>query len=314
MRIVIIGAGVAGLTCGQALAGAGRDILLLDKGRGPAGRLASRRIATPQGEAVLDMGTQSFTAHGADFAAEVRRWSEAGVVAPWPPAGPGAVVGVPAMNAVVRALAQDLEVRWSTRVTGLARADGGWTVTTEAGPPLAADAVVVALPAEQAAELIQAEAPAIAAMARSAPSQPCWTGLFTFAVRPDLPDVLHGGPGSPVELAVRNRAKPGRDGPESWVVHAAPAWSQAHLEREPDDAAALLRDALAAMATGPLPPILTASAHRWRYARAGGEDAGLIRDARAGLGVCGDWCGGGDLEGAWRSGARLAAAILKDGS
>lgn len=309
MRIVIIGAGVAGLSCGQALRRSGLDVTLIDKGRGPAGRLASRRIDTPQGEAVLDMGTQSFTARSADFAAEVRRWFGAGVVAPWPPAGPGALVGVLAMNAVVRAVAQDLEVRWSTRVTGLERADGGWTVTAESGLSLPADAVVVALPAEQAAEVLQTEAPAIATMARSAPSQPCWTALLTFADRVNLPDVLHGGPGSPVELAVRNRAKPGRDGPESWVVHAKPAWAQAHLEREPAEAAALLLDALAAMATGPLPPASTAGAHRWRYARANAGDAGVLWDATQGLGVCGDWCGGGDLEGAWRSGARLGAVM-----
>ncbi len=312
MRIVIIGAGAAGLACGRALARAGCNVRLIDKGRGPAGRLASRRIETPQGEAVLDLGTQSFTARGVDFRTEVRRWADAGVVAPWPPAGPDAWVGVPAMNAVVRALAQDLEVRWSTRATGLARANGGWIVTTEAGLSLAADAVVVALPAEQAAELLRTEAPVLSALAGGAPSQPCWTALLTFADRADLADVLHGRPGSPVELAMRNRAKPGRDGPESWVVHATPAWSQACLEREPAEAAALLLDALAAMATGPLPPTLTAGAHRWRYGRAGGEDAGLLWHASERLGVCGDWCGGGDLEGAWQSGVRLAAAVLEN--
>lgn len=312
MRIVIIGAGLAGLSCGRALAAAGRDVRLIDKGRGPAGRLASRRIATPHGEAVLDMGTQSFTARGPDFAAEVRRWAGAGVVAAWSPAGPDAVVGVPAMNAVVRHLARDLLIDWTTRATGLARERDAWTVMTETGPPLQADVVIVALPAEQTADLLQGVAPDIAARARTAPSEPCWTGLFTFAGPVDLPDVVRGAPGSPIDVAVRNRAKPGRDGPASWVVHATAAWSRTHLEGEPDAAAALLLEALQTAAAAPLPVHLTCSAHRWRYARSGGEDAGRLWDAAQGLGVCGDWCGGGDVEGAWRSGVRLAATIVAD--
>lgn len=314
MRIVIIGAGLAGLSCGRALAAAGRDVRLIDKGRGPAGRLASRRIATPHGEAVLDMGTQSFTARDPDFAAEVRRWAGAGVVAAWSPAGADALVGVPAMNAIVRYLAQDLQIDWTTRATGLARERDAWTVTTETGPPLQADVVIVALPAEQAADLLQGVAPDIAARARTVPSEPCWTGLFTFAGPVDLPNVVRGAPGSPIDVAVRNCAKPGRDGPESWVVHAAPAWSRTHLEREPDETATLLADALQSATATPLPARLTGSAHRWRYARAGGEDAGRLWDAAQGLGVCGDWCGGGDVEGAWRSGVRLAATLLDDAS
>jgi len=309
MHIAIIGAGVAGLSCARALAADGRSVTLMDKGRGPAGRLASRRIETPLGEAVLDLGTQSFTARGADFAAEVGRWAAAGSVARWAPAGPDAWVGVPAMNAIVRALASDLEITWSVRATGLTHDAAGWSVTTEPGPPIRADAVVVALPAEQAADLLQPVDPATAAMARNAPSQPVWTGLLTFAERVDLPDVVAGGSDSPIDLAVRNRAKPGREGPESWVLHATAAWSRAHLEQDAPEVAAALVEALAGMAGAPLPPGLTASAHRWRYARAGAEDAGVLWRAAQGLGVCGDWCGGGDLEAAWRSGALLGAAM-----
>ena len=48
--------------------------------------------------------------------------------------------------------------------------------------------------------------------------------------------------------------------------------------------------------------------HRWRYAASGRPpvDARLCWwDAGRGLGVCGDYLAGGDVDGAWRSGDEL---------
>ena len=57
MRVVIVGAGLAGLMAGRTLAAAGHELVLVDKGRSPGGRLATRRI----GAAALDHGAQFFT-------------------------------------------------------------------------------------------------------------------------------------------------------------------------------------------------------------------------------------------------------------
>ena len=57
MSTVVVGAGLAGLMAGRALVEAGHEVVLLDKGRSPGGRLATRRI----GPATLDHGAQFFT-------------------------------------------------------------------------------------------------------------------------------------------------------------------------------------------------------------------------------------------------------------
>ncbi|MDP3490273.1 MAG: FAD-dependent oxidoreductase, partial [Phenylobacterium sp.] len=44
MKIAIIGAGMAGLSCAEALSDAGHAVQVLDKGRGPGGRMSTRRI------------------------------------------------------------------------------------------------------------------------------------------------------------------------------------------------------------------------------------------------------------------------------
>ncbi|MGB1006306.1 MAG: hypothetical protein ACPGVX_03980, partial [Thalassobaculaceae bacterium] len=105
--------------------------------------------------------------------------------------------------------------------------------------------------------------------------------------------------------------KPSRDGAAaSLVAHATPTWSRTHLERGKETVAADLlahvRDLLQITAT----PVFQV-AHRWRFAEV--ETAAgvpFIWDGTHRLGACGDWCRGGGVEGAFDSGAALAAAVL----
>lgn len=62
----------------------------------------------------------------------------------------------------------------------------------------------------------------------------------------------------------------------------------------------------------PLPaPPEHVRAHRWRYAFVDNPlDEGCLVDRDARLGVCGDWCLQGDVEGAWRSGVLLAGRLV----
>ena len=46
-------------------------------------------------------------------------------------------------------------------------------------------------------------------------------------------------------------------------------------------------------------------AHRWGYALATGKPAGPLYDPELRLGICGDWCAGGRVEGAIVSGIEI---------
>lgn len=180
MRLAIIGAGLAGLACAERLRARGLEARLFDKGKGPSGRLASRRIATHLGEAVFDMGAQYFTVRDRDFAAQVAQWLAKDLVAPWPEAGSGAWVGVPTMAAPLKAMAANHDIRWNTFVGGVSREGRVWRLHLKEGDEAPFDAVIIALPAEQAMPLLALND--IDFMNRSAASvsQPCWTGLFAF--------------------------------------------------------------------------------------------------------------------------------------
>ena len=106
--IVIIGAGMAGLACARRLADAGLAPVVLDKGRGIGGRVATRRAGSLQ----FDHGAQYMNAHGSDFAAVLRNLGETGALAGWQDGtGQTHSVGVPGMSAIPKALGAGLDIR-----------------------------------------------------------------------------------------------------------------------------------------------------------------------------------------------------------
>ena len=304
-RIAIVGAGLSGLACARSLAREGREVRLFDKARGPGGRMSTRRVETPLGTVGLDHGAQYFTARGESFRAEVARWTAEGLAAPWPAAGPEAWVGVPGMNAPVRALAEGMNVAWGQQAEALVREGTGWRlrIAGEVSDPF--EAVVLALPAEQAAALLAGHDKNLAARAAASRTDPCWTVMAAYSGRlPFTADTL--GEDAVLGWAARNSAKPGRAAVEAWVLQASPGWSRDHLEDAPESVITALLSALSDRAGASLPSPVLVQAHRWRYARsAAGTDLALWSHASR-LGCCGDWLAGPRVECAWDSGQALA--------
>ncbi len=303
MTIAIIGAGIAGLACADALAAAGVGVTLFDKGRAPGGRMATRRVPTPAGEAAFDHGAQYFTVRAPAFRTRVLQWQAAGLAAPWPAAGPDAWVGTPSMAAPVRMMARAHDVRFPVQVDAIGRDGPRWSV---GGASF--DTLAIALPAEQAAALLGPVHADFAERAAGTPAAPCWTVMAAFPAALSGPDILRED--GPIGWAARNTAKPGRTGPDAWVVQAGPEWSRRQLERQPADIVPLLLGALATRLGAVLPAPLVATAHRWRYARSGAQGSRSLWDPAVRLGLCGDWLLGPRVEAAWMSGTELAAAIL----
>lgn len=306
--IIIIGGGMAGLSAATALAPTGKRVIVLDKGRGPGGRMATRR-AEIAGEGLrFDHGAQYFTARDPAFRDAVAAWERAGVAARWPAAGADAWVGTPGMNACVKAMAAELDVRWGMRAERLTRAGGLWQVEAE-GESFTAPTVLVAVPAEQAAVLLADAAPDCAALAQGVVSAPCWAVMAAFAAPLACAADTFRSESGPVSWAARNSAKPGRGGGETWVIHASPERTRALLDQPKEMVAeALLADFLAATGSLPVQP-LHLDAHRWLYALPTplrGEGARF--DPALGIGMAGDWLHSPRVEGAWLSGRALARA------
>jgi predicted NAD/FAD-dependent oxidoreductase len=308
--ILIIGGGMAGLSAATALARAGHSITVLDKGRGPGGRMAARRAEIAGVQVSFDHGAQYFTACDPAFLEVVTAWERAGVAARWPAAGADAWIGTPGMNACVRAMATGLDVRWNVRAERLCRDEALWRV--EAGNDVfTAATVIVAVPAEQAAVLLADAAPDFAARAATVTSAPCWAVMASFAERLPLPDTFRSDT-APVSWAARNSAKPARTGGEAWVVHASPARSRELIDLPKDEVARiLLADFFNATGTAPAAP-QHLDAHRWLYAQPEAcKSDGTLYDPELRIGIAGDWLHSPRVEGAWLSGRAPAQALCQ---
>ena len=291
-RIAVIGAGMAGLACAQALAAAGASVTVFDKGRGLGGRLATRRSAVGP----FDHGAPGVQATG-DFA----EWLAGEQAAAW---GPGTWVGLPGASGLVRPLAQGLDVRTQVEVTAIAQDGGGWRIAagdlTEG--PFAM--LVLAIPQPQALRLLAGQGAVAQALAPVA-MRPVWTAMYAFDAPLPAPDMLRPGAG-PVDMAIRETAKPGREGAERWVVHAAEDWTRTALEIDKPEAAARLLPDFLALAGAPDARPVHAEGHRWRFGLTT-RALGLPFVRQGSLGLCGDWCLGATAQDAWTSGRALAA-------
>jgi renalase len=320
LSVAVIGGGIAGLICACTLTDHRRAVKVFDKGRTPGGRLSTRQLAGYQ----FDDGAQYFTVRDPRFRREVEAWLAQGLAAEW--TGHVCVlengtvsaseqkpryVGVPEMSTIARHLARPCHVLSETRVAQVHREGRRWRLLAPAGEDLGAyDVVVVALPAPQALALL-AEAPGLAGRAASVKLSGCWAVMLAFGQSLDFPFDGAFVQASALSWIARNTSKPSRGEAECWVLHGAPAWSDAHLDAAPEQVIAWLSDAFRLATLGQDVQPLFAAAHRWRYALPTVvlEEACLF-DPTLAMGACGDWCAGPRVEGAFLSGLTLADHIL----
>ena len=320
--IAVIGAGLTGLIAAERLRRAGRQVLVVDKARGPGGRLATRR---GDDSVRMDHGCQYLVEDVRDELATLVQDPDPEFMASWGPVhsrgtsmeadhypiGSMWHVGMPTMSAIPKSLAAELEIRLRTRVTRLNRVEDDWQLLDDQGGTVAsARWVVCAIPSPQAVDLLGSHGfSGLAPMSR-ATYDPNWTLMV---VEPGTttgdPDVIKPERG-PISWIVNQRSKPGRPAVNAWVAQATVRWSIDHLELDRDEVIRRLLPALAESLDRDVDGQI--SAHRWRYAFVN-KPTGIpaLIDEKNRMAACGDWCLGDKASHAIRSGHAAAEGILQ---
>lgn len=161
VEVLIIGAGLAGLMAARTLVQAGKRVLVLDKGRSVGGRMATRRI----GGGLADHGAQFFTAREDAFIALVYRWVAEGLVFEWSRGwSDGSLAtsrdGHPryavhgGMTALMKRLAEGIDVRTGVQIVKARRILNGWQVEDENGTTQRARMLLLTPPVPQSLALL----------------------------------------------------------------------------------------------------------------------------------------------------------------
>jgi len=320
VRVAVIGAGLAGLSCATRLQNLGYQVALYEKSHGPSGRMSTRN-----GEGwSADHGAQYFTARDPLFIQELHSWIKAGVAATWHPrlsvyqggqwreshSTENRYVGTPAMNSPGKYLAQNLSIQFGSTIDKIFRQNSKWLIRSlETGDiDQAFDYLVLAIPAPQASVLAKSIDLSIEDFSSKANMLGCWTVMAQFTEPPHIPFDAAFVNDEVISWISRNNSKPGRFGQETWTIHANPQWSQQWIELDKEVASKHILEC--AKKLGLDCENAEISIHRWRYASGAiNIGSGFILNLDMKLGLCGDWLNGGRVEGAWLSGLKLANAI-----
>lgn len=318
-ELLIIGAGICGMTAAREWSQAGRQVMVLDKGRSVGGRMASRRI----GEAVFDHGAQFITARSERFLKRMEECETKGIVSKWcrgfhgQSEGHPRWRGCPDMTALTGHLAQGSEVLLETRVSSIGLAGKKWQVTLDDGTTITSESLLLTAPVPQALELLAAgnfeQLPEVKASLEALEYERC---LAVLAVL-DGPSGISPPGGMPFE-----------NGPVAWLadnhlkgispvpcitLHASPAFSLAYWNDDRIKTGQFLLEAAAPWIRSGVKAFQT---HGWKFSKPTQilHQPFAILHANPPLLIAGDAFGGPKVEGAASSGWAAVGHLLNSPS
>jgi predicted NAD/FAD-dependent oxidoreductase len=333
VEIVVVGAGIAGLSFARAMRSQGRQVLIVERSRALGGRCATWRHAGIP----LDYGVPFLHGRSPLFWQTIDRLMADDVLPGWPERvqGEGPTCQPRAlepgerraalrggMNSFAKRLAGDLEILRGAEVASLAMRNGrfelggeGFRITTRTLVLAASNGQSLRL--LKGSELFEATAGATALLGL-APARPSFSLLVCYdtpATRPAW-ELLLPEDSRAIQLISDESSKSAPQQKLCLCIQARPPWSRARLDSPADEwSQELLRAAQPYLGDWALQPDWQRP-HRWREARL--DSASRLRQPLlqaidgCQLGITGEYFHpAGGLEGAFLAGCRLADLLLE---
>lgn len=312
---LIIGAGITGLAAARELTAHGWEVTILDKGRGVGGRMATRRIQDTR----ADHGAQYFSVRTPAFRQLIDTLEAENIAQAWNLEEAGIehprYFGANGMSTIPKHLAKDLNIILKERATLIESEGQGCRVTTETGNTYTADALILTIPAPQAATLLQDSDIPLNEAGEHAFSaiiyQPCLAVMVLLKESSKIPE-----PGlvkyeeGDIATVADNRQKGIAPEKPTVTIHASPAFSLANLEGDLPAAGQKILDQLTDWI--PAESIVEYQVHRWRYSLADVRSPEPFADLGTPFPLLmgGDGFGMGNVEGAFQSGLQMAQSLI----
>ena len=313
----IVGAGISGLMAATYLAEKGKNSVIFDKGRGPGGRMSTRRF----GKFRLDHGAQFFTVRDPRFEKYVQGWEKAGVAEIWCKGFSGTGDGHPrfrgteGMNSIPKWLAGQLDVRTGHKVKSIRFVNNLWHLDFEDSQSISADKLLMTSPVPQTIALLEAGQVELATTTRNFLSLISYDPCISLMVIPKKPLFMpeHGGwqiNEEPLQFVADNQLKGLPNPGQALTIHLSPRASTEHWESGPEKLSDLVIGEL--RKKGKDLVIEDIQVHRWRYSQPSRlhDESFLVAKGVPNLVFAGDAFAGPTVEGAALSGLSAAQAMI----
>lgn len=313
---LVIGAGMAGLSAAKVLIDAGWQVIVLDKGRGVGGRMATRRIE----DAKFDHGAQFFSAKSTELKQFVNHLLETKIAQTWHLEESDAkfhhsrYCGSQGMNQIPKFMADKILVHTNEKVLKLDVNAGIARATCESGNEFTADAVICTIPAPQALELVNNSSLKLQEDTLHTLDKiryyPCLAVMVVLNQPTNIPNPGGMSFNNHSFSWIADNYKKGISPKFSAVIHASPEFSLQHLE---SDLSIIGQQLLEEASEWIIPSsIENFQVHRWRYSLAEIRyTEHFIKDTMVDIPLyfAGDGFGNGNIEGAFLSGMYAAQSL-----
>ncbi len=305
MKIIIIGAGIAGLSAAKVLVEKGHEVTILDKGRGVGGRMSTRTIEN----AKADHGAQYFSVKSAEFQLLIAVLQTENIAKEWHLAQRQNVryIGAKGMNTIPKKMATGLTIHLNEKVILISKNE----LKTESGNTYNFDNLIITIPIPQVIDLFDASEITFSKKDKSVIDSieydPC---IAVMAVLKQATAIPSGGvilENQPVAWIADNFQKGITEIPTA-TIHASAAFSKKHLE---DNLQEVAHEMLLSVNQWINPGnIVSTQVHRWRYSLACKRyEQPFYQIENRNIYLGGDGFGIGNVEGAFLSGYHLAMNI-----
>ena len=296
----IIGAGLTGLIIAHRLDHEG--VVIIEKSRGVGGRMATRR----SDKAKFDHGAQFYTLQPAIEPLHTH-WMKNSLVSPWFDAkGISHYKCATGMTTLAKDLAQNLTVKFETRVARISKNGSGWLSTCDNGEEFEADRIVLTAPLPQSLELLRTSAIAYDQSLDKLIYAKAIVGLVEATVDNDR---LAGAQGyRELEkgdvFSIANQKAKGLSATPAWTVTLKPEISEDLYEKSDLDLRAVILEEFKKIDPNFEPTIIQIK--KWRYSHPLHRATALYYSPAPNFYLAGDAFGGGSLNGAARSANAVA--------
>ena len=326
--VAVIGAGMAGISCALSLVQSGYRVTVFEQAAFPGGRMASKTY----GDYQFDSGAQYFTVRSDAFRTQVQKWRNDWLIEEWQAwlvdleqgealshsDGVSRYIGRPVMHSIIEDMAELCDVRYSAEIKNVRyqKANQKWELVGSFRKKLGEfDVLIVAVPAPQAVPFLK-PAKQLVKLAESVDMTACWAVMLAFEEPLQLGFDGAYVASDQLSWIVRDSAKIEREnaqGIETWVLHAAPEWSDKHIKLAPKKVIATMLEFMQQVTARNIPKPVFSAAELWPFAKPLNPlNVACLYDADLCIGACGDWCYAAKAEGAYLSGISMARRVLQN--